>query len=200
MTLPSHSAGSPDPAGSTSPRGAGLVVVVSGPGGVGKGTVCALLSERHPDLWLSRSWTTRAQRPGESDNAYNFVSRQAFQTHIDDGGFLEWAEFLGNLYGTPLPSAPPDTDVILEIDVQGARQVLEVIADPVLIFLEAPSPEEQQRRLTYRGDPPDKVAARLAKAAEEANAGTELGAQKVVNHDVERTAEEIYAIICAARA
>ncbi len=173
-------------------------MVVSGPGGVGKGTVVAALVERYPDLWLSRSWTTRPQRPGESEQAYVFVGRAEFEDRIAAGGFLEWAEFLGNLYGTPIPEAPEGVPIILEIDVQGARQILDIIDDPVLIFLEAPSPEDQRARLEARGDPPEKAAVRLAKAAEEASAGVELGARVVVNHTVDQTVEELYRIITEA--
>ncbi len=164
---------------------------------MGKGTVVAALVQKYPELWLSRSWTTREQRPGEADDAYVFASRSDFEDRIAAGGFLEWAEFLGNLYGTPLPEAPEDADIILEIDVQGARQVLELIDDPILIFIEAPSPQAQRARLEARGDAPEKVAARVAKAAEEATAGIELGAQVVVNHTVEDTVEELHRIITA---
>ena len=157
----------------------------------------AALVAKYPELWLSRSWTTRAQRPGESDDAYVFVTREAFEDRIAEGGFLEWAEFLDNLYGTPVPKAPEGAHIILEIDVQGARQVLQLVDDPILIFLQAPSPEAQRRRLEERGDPPEKVAQRVAKAAEEADAGAQLGAIVVVNNTVEESVEELYRIITA---
>ncbi len=176
------------------------MVVISGPGGVGKGTVVAELVRRHPDLWLSRSWTTRGRRPGEAVDAYVFVERSDFEQRIAANGFLEYAEFLGNLYGTPVPDPPPGRDLILEIDVQGARQVVELDPDAVLIFLEAPSVEEQEARLRRRGDPPDKVAQRLAKAREEADAGTELGAIRIVNVEIGQCADDIHRAILAARA
>lgn len=150
----------------------------------------------HPeDLWLSRSWTTRERRDGEDPDAYVFTTRAEFEGQIEGGGFLEYAEFLGNYYGTPTPKPPEGRDLILEIDVQGARQVLDVVDSPLLIFLQAPSPAEQRARLERRGDPADKVKQRLAKAAEEASAGAELGATVLINNDVTETAEAIYDVI-----
>ncbi len=179
--------------------GDALVVVVSGPGGVGKGTVVAELLAQHPDeLWLSRSWTTRQQRPGEDDQAYVFVSREEFEQRISEDGFLEFAEFLGNYYGTPTPDAPEGAVQILEIDVQGARQVMAKEPDCLLIFLEAPSAEEQEARLRHRGDSEEQVAKRLAKAHEEADAGVELGAHRIVNVDIDETVAEMYEVIRSA--
>jgi guanylate kinase len=169
---------------------------MSGPGGVGKGTVVARLLARDPQLWLSRSWTTRAQRPGEADDAYVFVDRAAFEANRDAGGFLEWAEFLGNLYGTPVPTAiPGGKDVVLEIEVQGARQIAAIDPEALLIFLVPPSRDEQERRLRGRGDPEEIVQKRLAKADEEADAAAELGAIEVVNDDLDRCVEAVEQLI-----
>jgi guanylate kinase len=172
-----------------------LVFIVSGPGGVGKGTIVRALVERDPRLWLSRSWTTREQRPGEADDAYVFTTRDAFERRIANGGFLEWTDFLGNYYGTPTPDPVPGHDTVLEIEVDGARQVKSVHPEATLIFVLPPSREEQARRLRGRGDPDDKVEQRVRKAEEEEPIGRALADHIVVNDDLERTVEEMLSII-----
>jgi guanylate kinase len=176
-----------------------VIVVVCGPGGVGKGTVVARLVAADPELWLSRSWTTRAPRPGEAADAYTFVDRERFERHVAEGGFLEHAEFLGHLYGTPWPDGTDGRDVVLEIDVQGAEQVLERDPGALVILLEPPSPEAQAERLRGRGDPPDQLARRVEVAAEELERGRRLGAVTVVNDDLERTVAEVARLIDEAR-
>ena len=176
------------------------IFIVSGPGGVGKGTIVNALVERDPRLWLSRSWTTRAQRPGERDTAYVFTDRAAFEDRIEHGGFLEWTNFLEHYYGTPTPQPVPGRDVVLEIEVDGARQVKSLRPDALLIFVLPPSREEQERRLRGRGDEPAKVAARLRKAEDEEPVGRAMADHIVVNDDLERTIDDMVRIIDAERA
>lgn len=171
------------------------IFIVSGPGGVGKGTIVAALVRRDERLWLSRSWTTREQRPGESDDAYVFASRDEFETRIERGGFLEWTNFLGNYYGTPMPEPRPGHDTVLEIEVDGARQVKALHPEAVLIFVLPPSRDEQARRLRGRGDPDHKVEQRVRKAEEEEPVGRALADHIVVNDDLDRTVEEMLTII-----
>ena len=174
-----------------------LIIVVSGPGGVGKGTIVDRLVDRDERLWLSRSWTTRDRRPNEPVDADGFSTPEEFEARIGAGGFLEWTEFLGNYYGTPVPdrSEVGDRDVVLEIELDGARQVKEHFPDAVLIFVLPPSREEQERRLRGRGDPNDKVFARLRKAEIEEPLGRAIADHVVVNDELERTVSEMLRLI-----
>lgn len=175
-----------------------LIIVVSGPGGVGKGTIVDALIRRDPGLWLSRSWTTRGRRPGEREDAYVFTSSREFEDRITAGGFLEWTEFLGNYYGTPRPDLlddPTAPDIVLEIELDGAQQVKQQYPEAVLIFVLPPSREEQERRLRGRGDPGDKVQARLRKAEIEERIGRAEADYVVVNDDLDRTIDEMMSII-----
>ena len=172
-----------------------LIIVISGPGGVGKGTIVNALVERDPHLWLSRSWTTRRQRPGEPDTAYVFTDHERFEGRIAAGGFLEWTKFLDNYYGTPTPDIADGRDVVLEIEVDGASQVKKLHGDAILIFVLPPSRDEQQRRLRGRGDPEQLVDQRLRKALDEEPVGLAMADHVVVNDNLERTVDEMLDII-----
>jgi len=184
-------------------RPTSLIIVVSGPGGVGKGTIVDALVQRDPQLWLSRSWTTRAQRPGEPDDAYRFTDVAEFERGIETGGLLEWTEFLGNYYGTPTPDFGSlddlDKDLLLEIELDGAQQVKNRHPDALLIFVLPPSRAEQERRLRGRGDPDHRVQARLRRAELEEQVGLRVADHVVVNDTIESTVDELTSIIEAAR-
>jgi guanylate kinase len=176
-----------------------LIFVLFGPGGAGKGTIAAKLVEIDPKLWLSRSWTTRAQRPGETADAYCFVDRPTFEEHARAGEFFEWAEFLGNLYGTPVPRPPEGFDVLLEIDLQGALQVRSKRPDATLILLLPPNSEIQAERLRSRGDSEDHVVKRLEAGFEEERIGRQIADVVVVNDGLMRAAAEVAGIVEGCR-
>jgi guanylate kinase len=174
-----------------------LVFVVFGPGGVGKGTLVARLLELRDRLWLSRSWTTRARRAGERADAYVFATRQEFMERVGAHGFVEWTEFSGNgqLYGTPTLEPPPGYDVVLEIEVDGARQVKAQYPEAVLVLVVAPSREVEAQRLRARGDDEASVQRRLVVGAEEERAGRAMADHVVVNDVLEKAAVELAGIV-----
>lgn len=157
------------------------------------------LLELDDHLWLSRSWTTRQRRPGEPVDAYTFVDRARFEERITAGGFLEWAPVLGELYGTPTPDPPEGRDVVLEIDVQGARQVSERHPEALSVMVLAPSVEAQTQRLRTRGDPEEHVQRRVALGRAEEAEGRELASHVIVNDEVETSVAQLLAIIEVAR-
>jgi guanylate kinase len=175
------------------------IFVLSGPSGAGKGTIVDRLCEADPHLWLSRSWTTRARRPSESPYAYRFVDRDTFVAHREAGGFLEWAEVFDNLYGTPVPTPPTGSDVVLEIDVQGAVQVRNRYPEAVLIFIAPPSRAAQESRLRARGENEATISRRLAKAAAEEEIGQQIADHIVINGDLERAIAEVADIVMSSR-
>ena len=170
--------------------------MVSGPSGVGKGTVVRAVRALAPQVWVSVSATTRVPRPGEVDGVhYRFVSRAQFDEMRRSGGLLEWAEFAGNLYGTPrqpvLDRLRDGTPVVLEIELQGARQVRAAMPDALLVFLKPPSWTELVGRLEGRGtEAPDVVARRLEAAEVELAAEAEFDLS-VVNSSVEEAARQL---------
>ncbi len=178
-----------------------MIFILSGPGGAGTGTVVARLLRLVPGLRLSRSWTTRARRPGEAEDAYVFVDRETFLAKVDRGGFLEWTEFAGNghLYGTPLPDTDAAEDLLLEIELDGAQQVKKLAPASVLVFLVPPSRQAWEERLRGRGDDEESVRRRLEVGERELALGTRLADHVVVNDDVDRAAGEVADIIASRR-
>lgn len=184
--------------------GRGLLVVISGPSGVGKGTVVRALLERLPDAEVSVSATTRSPRPDEQDGVhYRFLTSTEFEEWIEDGRLLEYAEYAGNLYGTP--RAPVEAAVaagrcvILEIEVQGALQVRAHTPDALLVFLTPPDLGELERRLAGRGtEDPIVRQQRMVVARRELATSREFDAV-VVNDDLDRCVDEVADLITRVR-
>ena len=180
----------------------GLLVVISGPSGTGKGTVCTALMKSVPELSYSVSATTRSPRKGERDGVnYYFLAREAFEGMIEEGGFLEWAKVYDNYYGTPLKKIEErlaeGQDILLEIDTQGALKVMEKCPEGVFIFLLPPSMEELERRIRGRGtESEESLSRRLGAARAEIGAGRRYE-YAVVNDRVDRAVEKIKGILAA---
>lgn len=178
----------------------GLLIVLSGPSGVGKGTMYSRLLKVLPDLTVSVSVTTRRPREGEIDGVhYRFVSTDDFKSMRERGELLEWAETVGNFYGTPraavLESLDAGRNVLLEIDVKGARQIKRAYPECVTIFVLPPSEEELRRRLVGRGtESEEQVLARLELAKQEISQRNEFD-HNVVNADIDTAVAEVIAII-----
>lgn len=178
----------------------GLLVVVSGPSGVGKGTVCKCLCEMDAEVVLSISATTRKPRPQEHDGQqYYFLSLEDFLAKIAAGEFLEWAEVYGNYYGTLREQVQTQRtagyDVILEIDTQGAMQIRSACPDAIFVFLLPPSFGELQQRINGRAtESAEIIRLRLSKAEYEMSLADEYD-YRIVNQTVEQTASELLAVL-----
>jgi guanylate kinase len=190
-----------------------VLLVVAGPSGTGKGTVVRRLLDRVPGLWFSVSATDRPPRPEEVDGRdYRFVSREDFYRLRDDGGLLEWFEVFGDLKGTPRRPVEEHLaagdDVVIEVDVQGALAIRDALPQAYLVFLRPPSREVQRVRLGERAEAEsrlsgvpvddDEIERRLAGAADEEAAAVSFDAV-VVNDDLDRTVEELAALLEARR-
>ena len=179
----------------------GKLLVLSGPSGAGKSTVVSKLMERRGDVCFSVSATTRAPRPGEQDGVnYFYVTRERFEEMVRTGELLEHAEYVGNCYGTPRAYVEQRLEagynVILDIEVQGARQVMEAAPEAVLVFLIPPTLAELERRLRARGTESDEVIrGRLERAKEECR--SDFYRYIVINDDADTAAKELDAIITA---
>ena len=180
----------------------GLLIIFSGPSGSGKGTIMKSLLASRDDTVLSVSMTTRAPRPGEIDGYhYHFVTREEFQKTIEEDGFLEYAEYNGNFYGTP--EAPirrllnEGKNVMLEIEVQGAEKVMDHRSDVVSIFITTPSFEELERRLRGRGTEPEEVIQGRMKTSQYELSRAFRYQYIVLNDEVEKAVDRINTIIDA---
>lgn len=183
----------------------GNLMVLSAPSGAGKTTLCQKLLEQMPDVQMSVSFTTRPPRAGEVDGVhYSFIEKERFQTMIAEASFVEWAEVHGNYYGTSRKRieeiCAAGNDVILDIDVQGARQIRQAFPDSVHIFVFPPSQEALQQRLEGRmSDAPEVIARRLQKARDEIRE-YRLYNYVIINDLLDVALQELLSIVRAERA
>jgi guanylate kinase len=183
---------------------AGRLFVITGPSGVGKGTLIGRLLERCDGLELSISATTRPPRPGEQDGVqYHFLGEEEFDRMVAAGEFIEHATYAARRYGTPRAEVEPrlrrGTNVVLEIEVQGARQIRQTMPEAVQVFVAPPSPETLRERLVGRAtDSEEEIERRLLVAEEELGARSEFG-HVVVNDDLERATSELVALVRSSR-
>ena len=182
----------------------GNLIVISGPSGAGKDSIINKLLSRVDNIWLSVSMTSREPRVGEvPDESYFFVSRDEFEQRIKDGVFLEYAEYNGNYYGTPKDKIKymldQGKDVILEIEIQGALKVKELVPDAIFIFILPPNMNELRKRLVKRGtDSIDKIISRFKVAYQEINEVTKYN-YVVVNDDLDKAVAKVEAILLSER-
>lgn len=182
----------------------GLLLVVSGPSGAGKGTICKALLNKNDQIKLSVSATTRKPRNGEVHGVnYFFIEKEEFTKMIENGEFLEYAQIYDNFYGTPkaaiIECLEKGQDVILEIEMQGARQIKEVYPEGVFIFVLPPSLEELKSRIVGRGtETQEEIEKRFSCAVEEINQIVNYD-YFIVNEDIEKSVSDVEAIICAEK-
>ncbi len=182
----------------------GNLVVISGPSGAGKGTIIKKLKDINDNFWLSISMTSRNIRSNDIPNeTYFFVSREEFLDRISKDVFLEYAEYNGNYYGTPkdkiLDKLNEGKDVILEIEIQGALKIKELIPDAIFIFILPPSMDELRNRLVNRGtDSKDKILSRFKTAYQEINEVTKYN-YVVINDDIDKAVNKVNAILLSER-
>ena len=185
-------------------RTRGNLIVISGPSGAGKGSVIKKLREINDNFWLSISMTSREVRSNDiPDETYFFVSREEFEERIESGVFLEYAMYNGNYYGTPKDKIADKlndgVDVILEIEIQGALKVKELVSDAIFIFILPPNMKELKRRLINRGtDSMDKILDRFKTAYKEINEVTKYN-YVVINDDVDKAVEKVKSILLSER-
>ena len=176
------------------------LIIITGPSGVGKGTVVKELLDRNKDIWLSISATTRNPRIGEKDGKnYYFISDEKFKDMIDKKEFLEWAKFAGNYYGTPLTTVNEKIEkgfiVLLEIEVEGAKQIKEKFPEALSIFLLPPSKAELEKRIRNRGTEKEEAIDRRLSRADYEIASSDEFDFVLTNNDVDETVKEVSKII-----
>ena len=176
------------------------LIIITGPSGVGKGTVVKELLDRNKDIWLSISATTRNPRVGEKDGLnYYFLSEERFKDMIDKKEFIEWAQFAGNYYGTPLSTVNEKIEkgfiVLLEIEVEGAKQIKEKFPESLSIFLLPPSKEELEKRIRNRGTEKEEAIDRRLSRANYEIASSDQFDFVLTNHNVDETVKEVFKII-----